>query len=133
MPFALRGGHIGEKRRISTARRVDPVTFWVVAIYLKWRFAMRRMISRRILIPISVRETGMAKMRPSNAADYAEIVIERKRQPALQGEMWVVDGLLTVTSSDGRQKTKQVGKCTAGWIGAAHAPGIGGRTRGRSK
>ena len=25
----------------------------------------------------------MAKMRPSNAADYAEIVIERKRQPAL--------------------------------------------------
>jgi hypothetical protein len=37
----------------------------------------------------------MTKMRPSNAADYAEIVIERKRQPALQGEMWVVDGLLT--------------------------------------
>src|SRR5215472_15657941 len=51
----------------------------------------------------------MAKMRPSNAADYAEIVIERKRQPALQGEMWVVDGLLTVTSSDGRRKTTQVG------------------------
>ena len=51
----------------------------------------------------------MAKMRPSNAADYAEIVIERKRQPALQGEMWVVDGLLTVASSDGRQKTTQVG------------------------
>jgi len=49
----------------------------------------------------------MAKMRPSNAADYAEIVIERKRQPALQGEMWVVDGLLTVRSSDGCQKTTQ--------------------------
>ena len=51
----------------------------------------------------------MAKMRPSNAADYAEIVIERKRQPALQGEMWVVDRLLTVRSSDGRQKTTQFG------------------------
>ena len=51
----------------------------------------------------------MAKMRPSNAADYAEIVIERKRQPALQGEMWVMDGLLTVASPDGRQKTTRVG------------------------
>src|SRR6516164_4357812 len=51
----------------------------------------------------------MAKKRPSSAADYAEIVIERRSQPALQGEMWVVDGLLTVTSSDGRQKTTQVG------------------------
>jgi hypothetical protein len=27
----------------------------------------------------------MAKMHPSNAADYAEIVIERIRQPAQQG------------------------------------------------
>ena len=51
----------------------------------------------------------MAKNRPSSAADYAEIVIERKGQPTLKGEMWVVDGLLTVTSSDGRQKTTQFG------------------------
>jgi len=51
----------------------------------------------------------MAKKRPSSAADYAEIVIERRSQSALKGEMWVVDGLLTVTSSDGRQKTTQVG------------------------
>ena len=51
----------------------------------------------------------MAKKRPSSAADYAEIVIQRKGQPALNGEMWVADGLLTVTSSDGRQKTAQVG------------------------
>jgi len=35
--------------------------------------------------------------------------IRRKGQPALNGEMWVADGLLTVTSSDGRQKTAQVG------------------------
>jgi hypothetical protein len=48
----------------------------------------------------------VAKNRPSSAADYAEIVIE---QPTLKGEMWVVDGLLTVTLSDGRQKTTQVG------------------------
>ena len=54
-------------------------------------------------------ETGVAKNRPSSAADYAEIVIQRKGQPTLKGEMWVVDGLLTVTSSDGRQKTTQVG------------------------
>ena len=54
-------------------------------------------------------ESGMAKKRPSSAADYAEIVIQRKGQPALKGEMWVADGLLTVTSSDGRQKTAQVG------------------------
>ena len=51
----------------------------------------------------------MAKNRPSSAADYAEIVIQRKGQPALKGEMWVADGLLAVTSSDGRQKTAQVG------------------------
>ena len=51
----------------------------------------------------------MAKQRPSSAADYAEIVIERKGQPTLKGEMWVADGLLTVTSSDGRLKTTQVG------------------------
>jgi hypothetical protein len=51
----------------------------------------------------------MAKNRPSSAADYAEIVIERKGQPTLKGEMWVTDGLLTVTSSDGRQKTTQIG------------------------
>jgi hypothetical protein len=50
----------------------------------------------------------MAKKRPSSSAEYAEIVIERKGQP-LKGEMWVADGLLTVTSSDGRQKTTQVG------------------------
>jgi hypothetical protein len=67
----------------------------------------------------------MAKKRPSSAADYAEIVIQRKGQPALNGEMWVADGLLTVTSSDGRQKTAQVGKFAAGWTGAAHATGIG--------
>jgi hypothetical protein len=54
-------------------------------------------------------ELGMAKKRPSSAADYAEIVIQRKGQPALQGAMWVAEGLLTVTSSDGRQKTAQVG------------------------
>jgi hypothetical protein len=54
-------------------------------------------------------ESGVAKRRPSSAADYAEIVIQRKGQPALNGEMWVADGLLTVTSSDGRQKTAQVG------------------------
>ena len=51
----------------------------------------------------------MAKERPSSAADYAEIVIQRKGQPALKGEIWVADGLLTVTSSDRRQKTAQVG------------------------
>ena len=51
----------------------------------------------------------MAKNRPSGAADYAEIVIQRKGQPALNGEMWVAGGLLIVTSSDGRQKTAQVG------------------------
>jgi hypothetical protein len=51
----------------------------------------------------------MAKQRPSRAANYAEIVIERKGQPTLKGEMWVADGLLTVTSSDGRQKKTQVG------------------------
>ena len=51
----------------------------------------------------------MAKQRPSRAANYAEIVIERKGQPTLKGEMWVMDGLLTVTSSDGRQKSTQVG------------------------
>ena len=51
----------------------------------------------------------MAKERPSSAADYAEIVIQRKGQPALKGKMWVADGLLAVTSSDGRQKTAQVG------------------------
>jgi hypothetical protein len=51
----------------------------------------------------------MAKNRPSSAANYAEIVIERKGQPTLKGEMWVTDGLLTVTSSDGRQKTTQIG------------------------
>ena len=51
----------------------------------------------------------MAKKRPFNAADYAEIVIERKGQPAIKGQMWVDGGLLTVTSSDGRQKTTQVG------------------------
>ena len=44
----------------------------------------------------------MAKKRPSSAADYAEIVIERRGKPTLKGEMWVADGLLTVTSSDGR-------------------------------
>ena len=54
-------------------------------------------------------EAGMAKKRPSSAADYAEIVIQRKGQPALKGEIWVADGLLTVTSSDRRQKTAQVG------------------------
>ena len=75
----------------------------------------------------------MTKMRPSNAADYAEIVIERKRQPALQGEMWVVDGLLTRSRRPMGVRKRQSWKCTAGWIGAAHAPGIGGRTRGRSK
>ena len=31
------------------------------------------------------------------------------RSPALKGEMWVADGSLTVTLSDGRQKTAQVG------------------------
>jgi len=46
-------------------------------------------------------ETGMAKKRPSSAADYAEVVIERKGQPTLKGEMWVEGGSLTVTSSDG--------------------------------
>ena len=51
----------------------------------------------------------MAKQRPSRAANYAEIVIERKGQPTLKGEMWVADGLLTFTSSDGRLKTTQVG------------------------
>ena len=51
----------------------------------------------------------MAKKRPSSAADYAEIVIERKGQPTLKGELWVEGGSLTVTSSDGRHKTTQVG------------------------
>ena len=51
----------------------------------------------------------MSKKRPSSAADYAEIVIRRKGQSALKGEMWVADGSLTVTLSDGRQKTAQVG------------------------
>jgi hypothetical protein len=54
-------------------------------------------------------ESGMAKKRPSSAADYGEIVIQRKGRAALNGEMWVADGLLTVRSSDGRQKTAQVG------------------------
>ena len=54
-------------------------------------------------------ELGMATKRPSSAADYAEIVIQRKGQSALKGEMWVADGSLTVTLSDGRQKTAQVG------------------------
>ena len=54
-------------------------------------------------------KSGMAKKRPSSAADYAEIVILRKGQPALKGEIWVADGSLTVTSSDGRPKTAQVG------------------------
>ena len=51
----------------------------------------------------------MAKNRPSSAADYAEIVIQRKGQPALKAEMWVADGILTITTSDGRQKTVQIG------------------------
>ena len=51
----------------------------------------------------------MAKKCPSSAADYAEVVIERKGQPTLKGELWVEGGSLTVTSSDGRQKTTQVG------------------------
>jgi hypothetical protein len=51
----------------------------------------------------------MAKKHPSSAVDYAEIVIERKGQPTLKGKMRVADGLLTVTSSDGRQKLTQVG------------------------
>ena len=51
----------------------------------------------------------MAKQRPSRAANYAEIVIERKGQPTLKGELWVEGGSLTVTSSDGRQKKTQVG------------------------
>ena len=46
----------------------------------------------------------MAKNRPSSAADYAEIVIQRRGQPALKGEMWVADGLLTVRSSDDDRK-----------------------------
>ena len=74
----------------------------------------------------------MTKMRPSNAADYAEIVIERKRQPALQGEMWVVDGLLTRSRRPmGVRKRHELemhgrldwrGSCSWNW-----------RTRGRSK
>src|SRR5215472_11968756 len=67
------------------------------------------LLSRRFLIPISAGESGMAKKRPSSAADYAEIVIQRKGQSAIKGEMWVADGSLTVTLSDGRQKTAQVG------------------------
>lgn len=51
----------------------------------------------------------MAKKHPSSAVDYAEIVIERKGQPTLKGKMRVAHGLLTVTSSDGRQKLTQVG------------------------
>jgi hypothetical protein len=51
----------------------------------------------------------MANKRPPSAAHSAEIVIERKGQPTLKGKMWFADGLLMVTSSDGRQRTTQVG------------------------
>jgi len=55
----------------------------------------------------------MAKKRPSSAADYAEIVIQRKGQPALKGEMWVADGLLTVTSDS--RPAGLAGSCYWNW------------------
>jgi hypothetical protein len=43
---------------------------------------------------------------------YEKLVFERKGQKPLTGTMWVADGMVTVTSEDGRQKTTQVGGST---------------------
>jgi hypothetical protein len=62
------------------------------------------------------------KRRAARAIDRAEPlrhVIQRKGHPVLKGEMWVADGLLTVTSNGTSWKF------AAGWTGAAHATGIG--------
>jgi hypothetical protein len=42
-------------------------------------------------------------------AEYEELVFERKGEKPLKGTMWVADGMVTVTTEDGRQKTTQVG------------------------
>ena len=74
----------------------------------------------------------MAKKRTSSAVDYAEIVIERKGQPTLKGEMRVADGLLTVTSSDGRQKSTKVGNARPAGLARLMLPELGDE-RGLSK
>ena len=72
-------------------------------------------------------EAGMAKKRPSSAADYAEIVIQRKGQPALNGRN--VGCGRTTHSHDVRRTTENGSswKFAASWTGAAHATGIGRR------
>ena len=47
--------------------------------------------------------------RKRGEAEYEEVVFKRKGKKPLKGTMWVADGIVTVTSEDGRQKSTQVG------------------------
>ena len=38
-----------------------------------------------------------------------DVVVEREGKEPLRGQTWVANGLVTVTTPDGRQKTTQVG------------------------
>ncbi len=52
----------------------------------------------------------MRTARKTGATDhYGEIVVERHNGPTLRGQMWALNGSVTVTSSDGRQKSTWAG------------------------
>jgi hypothetical protein len=40
---------------------------------------------------------------------YREIIVEREGGAILRGQMWVKNGVVTVTTPDGRQKSTQIG------------------------
>jgi hypothetical protein len=52
----------------------------------------------------------MRTARNTRVSDYhEEVVVERDNGPTFRGQMWVRNGAVTVTSSDGRQKTTWAG------------------------
>ena len=94
---------------------------------------MRRVISRRILIPISVQGDRHGQDASIQCGGLRGDRY-RKKTPAGTTRQNVGCGRITHGQVVRWASEDDTGwKCTAGWIGAAHAPGIRGRTRGRSK